>query len=388
MENIMTRHYKILLTGLLILVLTGACSNKKDDLESKKEELVELKKQAANLNAKIRALEKEIAGVDPDALRSNETLVATLVPGRKEFVRNIELRGSVQSRKNVALSSEAMGAIIQLPATEGKKVSAGELLVVLDASVIQNSIKEVDTQLELAKAVYDRQENLWKQKIGTEIQYLQAKSNYESLEQRKKTLQAQLKQTRVTAPFSGVIDAVYVRNGEVAQPGMPLVRLVNGTDMYVLADVAENHLGKFKVGDKVEVSIPGTGESYSTSVKAVGSVINQNNRTFQMEVQLPDKIATKFRPNQVALIKIADYKVADAITVPNDVILSGKSEKYLYTTKKQDGQLIADRVVIETGESADGWTEVRKGLSGNEAVIIAGHREISEGTAIRVNGKN
>lgn len=370
---------------VLLTVVAVSCGGNTNDTEAKKAQLVELKKQVADLNTQIRTLEKEIAEADPSSVRGNETLVATMVPGRQNFERFMQLRGSVQSRKNVTLSAETMGAIQSLPATEGKKVNAGELLVALDGSILRNSIKEVETQLALAKVVYERQENLWKQKIGTEIQYLEAKSNYESLTQRKQTLLAQLDQTLVVAPFSGTVDAVFVRSGEVVQPGMPLVRLVSKNDMYVSADVSEAHLGKFKVGDKVEVNIPGTDVKCLSTVRSVGSVINQNNRTFQLEVTIPESLAGKFRPNQVAVVKIADYRAEGAVIVPSNAILSGSKNKYVYTAVNSGEGMEARKVVIEPGQTSGGFTEIKSGLTGDEQVIVKGHREIAEGSALRIS---
>jgi len=386
-----TTYMKSILPNLLLVslvVVAVSCQKPAEGVDAQKAQLVELKKQAADINAQIRALETEIAKADPDAFRTNEILVATLVPGKKEFVRTIDLRGSVESRKNVLLSSEAMGSIQSLPATEGKKVRAGELLVALDGSIIQNSIKELDTQIELAKVVFERQENLWKQKIGTEIRYLEAKSTYESLVGKKKTLQSQLNQTRVYAPFDGTVDAVYVNNGEMVSPGLPLVRVINPSDTYVSAEVSEVHLGKFKVGDKVEVSLPGKELKTTGTVKAVSSVINEKNRTFSLEIQLPTNQTSMYKPNQVAVVKIADYRNPSTVSVPSDIILSGKSERYVYSVVKNGNSVEAKKVIIETGASTNGWTEVKSGLDGTEELIVAGHREVTDGTAVRISTTN
>jgi len=371
-----------------LIFVAASCQAPAEGVEAQKAKLVELKKQAADLNAQIRALETEIATADPDALRTNETLIATLIPGKKEFVRNIELRGGVQSRKNVMLSAESMGTITSLPATEGKNVRAGELLVALDAAILQNNLKELETQLELAKVVFERQQNLWKQKIGTEIQYLQAKSNYEGLVQSKNTLQSQINKTRVYAPFDGTVDAVMVNKGEMVQPGLPLVRIINPSDTYVSTEVSEAHLGKFKIGDKVEVRIPGKDITCLTKVKAVSSVINDKNRTFSMEIELPSNQAHLYKPNQVVLVNIADYKAANAVVVPSEIILSGKTAKYVYKVVKNGEGLEAQKVVIETGQSTNGMTEVIAGLDGSEELIVAGHREVADGTSVRISNNN
>ncbi|SNT30228.1 RND family efflux transporter, MFP subunit [Ekhidna lutea] len=368
--------------------LMVACGGSEDNssLAQKKAKLDSLKTQFSTLRTDIKTLEDEIARIDPEA-RANEILVATTVPGKKDFVHTLQLRANVESKKNVMLSAETMGVVRNVYVTEGQKVSKGDLLVSMDADILTNSIKEVETQLELAEEVFNRQSKLWKQKIGTEMQYLQAKSNYESLQRKKSTLQAQLNQARVRAPFSGTIDLVNAKTGEMVQPGTPLVRLVNPSEMYIKADVSEAYLGRFQVGDPLTVEIPGEDKSYKTTVKSVSNVLNTNNRTFQLEAKLPKTESFVFRPNQVTVLTIADYKSEDAVVIPSNVILSGNDGKFVYVVKNGNAQNIASKVSITTGKSQNNQTEVLSGLTGNEAVITKGYREVSNGAAVKVDGK-
>ncbi len=377
-----TSYLYLLLSGWLIT----ACSVE-SSLEAKKEELMQLETKRAQLNQQIRDLEKEITALDSNALRANNLLVTVMVPGTTLFVKNLEFRAQVESDRNVTVSAEAMGRIVSLPVTEGRKVGTGQLLAAIDASTIQSNLKQVESQLELATSVFERRKNLWDQKIGTEVQYLEAKSNKESLESQRNALASQLRQTRVQSPFSGTVDAVFVKSGEMVQPGVPIARVVSPTDMYLKADVSEAHLGKFTPGDEVEVSLIGEDQLYKTRVKSVGNVVNPQNRTFQLEVALPaGQRDFKFRPNQVATITLADYVAKEAIQIPNKVILTGKDSKFVYVVKEVEGQPVAIKKVIELGETSEGMTEILKGLDPLDQVITRGYREVSDGTVVQIHG--
>jgi len=381
---------------LSVLVFVAACSSKSVDrpnadltreeqktLEKKKSKLTKLKNEMAELKSEIDALEAEIAEIDPET-DANEILVTTLPLNKKPFRHYLELRGSVESRKNVMLSAETMGRVEKVYVTEGQKVSKGQVLVLLDDAIIQNNIDEVTTQLELAEAVYKRQKRLWDQKIGTEIQYLEAKNSYNSLKARKETLNAQLKQTRIKAPFSGTVDKVDVKVGEMLQPGMPAIRIVSPRDMYIQADVSEAYIGAFSAGDEVEVTFPGADKTFTSKVKAVSNVLKPDNRTFQMEIQLPKTNSFEYRPNQLAVIKIADYEQEDAVVIPTNVIQAGRDGKFVYTLTKKEGEQVAAKTMIEVGKSQGGETEVVAGLKGDEIIIDKGFREVSDGVIVKV----
>ncbi|REE02190.1 efflux RND transporter periplasmic adaptor subunit [Marinoscillum furvescens] len=375
---------KIINTTLIVAVAAGiyGCSST-SGMEDKKNQLAEYKKQLVELKANIAALEKEIAAEDPTALADKNTkiLVATAPVTRSEFSHEIEIRGSVASKKNVMISAETMGRIQSISVKEGQHVKAGQLLIKLNADILENNVAEVKTQLELATAVYERQANLWKQNIGTEIQYLQAKNNKESLERRLSTLKSQLDQAYVRAPFSGVVDDIPVKVGEMAQPGLPLVRVVNPREMYISADVPEIYLGKFAVGDPVSVFLPVQDKTLESKVTALGQVVNEQNRTFKIEVSLPTGV-NDFRPNQVAVLRLTDYKNEEAITLPTKIIQSDTEGKFVFVASKKEGKQVAKKVYVKPGKSFENKTEILSGLSGNEKVITNGYRDVSEGVEL------
>ena len=368
--------------GLIIIALVlNGCQPTTTTLEQKKEELKTLKDEALNMRQKISTLEKEIAEADPDFFRDNSTLVSTLKPINKKFVHKIEVRGSVQSRKNIILSAEAMGRINSIVVTEGTLVKKGQMLLKIDATTLKNAIEELKTSLELANIVYKKQANLWKNNIGTEIQYLEAKNKKESLERRLTTTYSQLDLATIEAPFSGSIDEVFVKEGEMAQPGLPMFRIVSLNDMYIKADISENHIGKIAVNDQVKVAFPSISREYNSSITAIGQVININNRTFSIEVKLESDNLVK--PNLTAVLELQDYE-NNAWVIPTEIIQSDNYGDFVFLVGNGDEKSVAKKFRIERGKSFRGETEILNDFNGNELIINQGFREVSEGVAVKL----
>lgn len=369
--------------GLIIVasVLNG-CQPTTTPLEQKKEELKTLKDEALDMRQKISTLEKEIAEADPDFFRDNSTLVSTLKPINKKFVHKIEVRGSVQSRKNIILSAEAMGRINSIVVTEGTLVKKGQMLLKIDATTLKNAIEELKTTLELANIVYKKQANLWKNNIGTEIQYLEAKNKKESLERRLTTTYSQLDLATIKAPFSGSIDEVFVKEGEMAQPGLPMFRIVSLDDMYIKADISENHIGKIAVNDEVKVTFPSIDKEYNSFITAIGQVININNRTFSIEVKLESDNLVK--PNLTAVLELQDYENNEAWVIPTEIIQNDNYGDFVFLVGNGDEKSVAKKFRIERGKSFRGETEILNDFNGNELIINQGFREVSEGVAVKL----
>jgi len=368
---------------LIALVVAGACSKPASDLESKKKELDEALNEMITLKEKVSKLETEIRAIDPTFAKNRNAVLITLLPvEEKPFEHYIDVRGAIESNKNVALSSMSGGKIERVLVKEGQPVSAGQTLVTIEADVLRNSIGEVKTSLELAETVYQKQEKLWQQKIGTEVQYLQAKNNKEAMEKKLKTLYSQLDQTIIKAPFAGSIDKVDALVGEMASPGMPLVRMVNPGDMYVKADVSEDYIGKFSAGDKVEILLPSFGTKTSSTINSVGNVINPENRTFRVELKFNSNINAK--PNQVAVVSFRDYINNKVVSVPTKIIQRDNQGQFVFVTEKKDNSIIARKVYIKSGLSYQGRTEVLEGLEGQDTVINEGFRELTEGAEVKV----
>ena len=376
-------------TSKIVVLLAGlsffAAACKSDDLSEKKAELKEKKKALQELKAEIAALEEQIADADPAfGKQVREAQLITALPVKQEtFNHFVEVSGEVQSEKNVLISAESMGVVEQVPVSEGQKVNKGQLLVSVNADVLRNNISEVRTQLDLATAVYERQKNLWEQKIGTEVQYLQTKANKDALENRLSMLQSQLAQAQARAPFSGTVEEVLVRVGEASSPGKPLVRLVSLQDMYVKADVSENFVGAFNKGDKVEIFFPSLNKTYESTITAVGQVINPNNRTFTIEARLPND-SELLRPNLLAVLKVKDFEQQNAIVVPTHLIQRDRKGEYVYVVETKEGVKQVVKKHVETGMSYNNETLVKSGLQPTDVLVNEGFREVSEGVAVKL----
>jgi len=373
----------LLLIGLIVIVATG-CDNK-PEVEKKKEELKNAQSELKGLNAKISTLEKEIATLDPTFGKKEikKTLITAFNVEKTYFEHKVEVRGSVESRKNVTVSSEIPGKIKSILVKEGQKVQKGQTLLTLDASIIRNNIEELETSMELSKTVYERQANLWKKNIGTEIQYLQSKNNYESLERKLATLNSQLDQAIIKSPFSGSIDEIIAKVGEIAQPGMPLFRVVNPEDVYIKSDVSERFIGVFKSGDEVEVHFPSQNKTIVSNITSVGQVINNQNRTFEIQVAVPSGFSS-VRPNQVVVLKLKDYTNEEAITVPTMVILKDSKGSYVFSIVKDGSDLVAKKAHIETGISYNNFTEILNGVNPGQRIANKGVRDLAEGVLVSI----
>lgn len=355
------------------------------DVEEKKAELAEAKKEYKSLKEKIKTLESELEAMDSSyAKQSDKSVqVATFKPVKEPFEHRIEVRGAVASRKNVLLSAETAGSIDRVHVKEGNRVRKGQVMISIDADILRNNIAELKTSLELATTTYERQQKLWDQHIGTEMQYLQAKNNKESLERKLATTQSQLAQATVRAPFDGVVDEVMAREGEMAMPGTQLVRITSPQDTYITADVSERYIGKLSEGDEVEVFFPVQDVWLKSTINSVGQVINQENRTFALEVKIP-KTDFVLKPNQVAVLEVRDYFEEKAYAVPTRIIQSDTKGKYIYEIKDAEDKQVAKKLYVKTGLSYDGQTEIVEGIAGSETLVSEGFRDLSNDVEVAI----
>ena len=370
---------------LFALAATSCSKEGATDAERKKQELADARKEYQELKTKINTLESELKELDPEFAKETDKaiLVSSFVPEKNTFQHKFDVRGSVKSKRNVLMSAEIPARIDRVHVRQGQNVSKGQLLVSLDADVLNNSIKELETQLELANTIYERQARLWEQKIGTEVQYLQAKNNKESLESRLATTKSQIAQANLRAPFSGSVDEVPAREGEMASPGIPLVRLTSPEDMYIEAEISERFLGKVVPGDRVEVQFPMQEKSIESTVAAVSDVINPENRTFRVDVRIPGS-NIDLRPNQVTILQITDYVKKDAISIPTRLLLRDDQGEYVYAIEKKGKDDVAKKIRVKSGMTYSGQTEIIEGLKGDEQLIDKGFRDVAEGVQVAV----
>jgi membrane fusion protein, multidrug efflux system len=373
--------YTRLFAAVTLAALIAGCSaaSKEDD---KKARLEKLKTEQANLAKEIVKLEEEIAKENPDStstVRAKDVSVTEISP--KKFDAFIKTQGKVESENNILVGAKSPGVVTQVYVTEGQQVSKGQTLAQIDNSVIERNIESMESQLALAKSVYERQENLWKQKIGTEVQYLQAKTNKESLEKQIASLREQNDMYKIKSAISGVVDAVYVKVGENIAPGMPAARIVNANDLKLTASVSEAYVTKIKKGNKVIVSIPEIGEEIQAQIAFVGRTIEAMSRTFSIEVNLPSR--PELRPNMTATVKIVFETTPDALVVPVNVIQQINNEKVVYVAEVEGKRTVAKRKVITVNGVFDNQAQVQ-GLKAGDKLITFGYQGLNDGDVVKI----
>lgn len=370
----------ILLSTLSIFFL--ACSNKQDNANI--DDLI-ASKNVEKLNAKKALLQADLTKIN-DALetldvKEEEALVSVSKVKDTIFNHYLEIQGSVNTKENILIQPEVPGTLVALNVIAGQHVTKGQVLGKTDDGGLSQQLASLENQYTLAKTTYERQKNLWDQKIGSEIQYLQAQTQMISAQRAVAQIKAQLAKTVIRAPFTGVIDEVYAEKGEVVSPSQQgLMRIVNLNNMYVSTSIPETYIGKLKVGTEVGVYLTSLGKTYKGKVRQIGSFINPNNRSFGIEVSVPNP-DNLLRPNQVAKLKITDYTNKNVIVVPTNVVQEdGEKNKFVYiVTNIKDKTGIAKKVIVKVGQSSDNVTEILSGLSDNEVIVTEGMNTISEG---------
>ncbi|MBO0930891.1 efflux RND transporter periplasmic adaptor subunit [Fibrella aquatilis] len=375
----MKRTY--IITTLLVTLL-AACGPKKSDLQTKKEELAKLKGEQADLNTKVKSLETELAKLDPvkrEEAKVKAVAVAPVVAGT--FRHFVDLQGTVDAKNNVQVSPKGAGGVITaMYVVEGTPVRAGQAIAKLDDQIVRESLAEVQTQLSLANTVYEKQANLWKQQIGTELQYLQAKSNKESLERRIATIKAQLGQSVVTAPISGVVDQVVGKVGQPAAPGMGIVRIVNLSRLKVVAKVADTYSGTVRKGDPIQITFPDIKKQINGTITFVSTSVDPLSRTFTIEASLPSDNALK--PNMLAQVKINDASKPNALVINQNLIQNTENGQLVYVAVAEGNKKVAKAKKVTTGQSYGGQIEITQGLSAGDQLITQGYQEVTDGQTI------
>jgi membrane fusion protein, multidrug efflux system len=373
--------YNRFIIAIAVAAFLAACSAAAPE-NDKKAKLEQLKKQQADLSKQIIALEEQIEKETPDSLktvRAKEVSVTKLAP--KQFDHYVQTQGMVESENNIQVSSKTMGVVEQVFVKEGQTVSKGQAIAQIDNSALVANVESMKANLSLARTVYERQENLWKQKIGTEVQYLQAKANKESLEKQLNSLEEQVAMTRITAPISGTVDAVFAKVGQNISPGVPAAIVVNTNDLKLTAKVSEAYVTQVKKGNKVLINIPEIGREIVGNVTFVGKNIDPMSRTFPIEVSL--KSAQELRPNMTATVKVVFTTAADAIVVPVNVIQNVNNEKIVYVAEKKGSQTVAKKKVVTVDGIYNNQAQVQ-GLQDGDQLITFGYQGLNDGEVIKI----
>jgi len=385
---------KHILTLSFIAVLLASCGGdkknsvekilEKNNLEDIRTKRAELVSEQEDIHSKIKLLDERIKTLDTT---QNIPLITTILAKEEVFDHVLELQGNVTTKNLLVITPEYSGILTNVYVTEGQRVSKGQTLAKIDDGGLSQQLAQLKIQSALAKTTFERQQKLWNQKIGSEIQFLQAKSSYEAQEEAINQLQKQLSKTVVRAPFSGTIDDVITEKGSVVGAGQtPLMQIVNLDDMYIETDVPESYIPTVVQGKNVTVQFPVLGTSIDTKVRQAGDVINVANRTFKIEVAVPNKDKT-IKPNLTAKLKINDYTNPKAILVPQSIISeNAEGEQYVYIVKdkKDNNQGTVNKVIIKTGKTQGDVIEVLEGITNGAELIQEGARSVKDGQTVKV----
>ena len=368
---------KINYIPLLFIVLLAACAPKTD----KKAELEQLKVQRDQLNTQIAQLEAIVNPSENDKVKAVAVKIDTI--SNSVFSHFIEVQGIVDADQNVSVSPQSPGIVTAVYAKEGMAVKRGQLLAALDDMVLKESKNEIQTQLDLATTIFNKQKALWEKNIGSEVQFLQAKANKESLERRIKTIDEQIALMRVTSPINGTVEDVPLKVGQLASPGAPnsVIRIINMSTAKVEAEVSETFATRIKNGNQVIVSFPDLGKEIATTLHFTSRFIDPSNRTFKVECKLQSG-EVELRANMIAYVKINDYTNEKALCLPVNNVQSNQSGKFVYVARQEGAQWIAARQPVKTGVDYNGVVEILEGLSEGDIIVSSGFQNLKEGEAI------
>ncbi len=390
LEHINTKKMKpiAIITAILFLVACGG--SKKDtaaSLTDKKVQLEGLKKDQLALSEKISTLEQEIAKLDPSTVAEKIKLVGVTVIEAQNFTHYIDLQGKIATENVYNVSPRGMGGQVkEIYVKQGDNVRKGQLLLRLDDALVQQNIKQLESQLAFAKNIFERQKNLWNDGIGTEVQYLTAKNNVEGLEKQMAIVKEQSSTSRVYSEVSGIVETVNIRPGELFT-GSPLagITIVNPSALKATVDVPENYVSKISKGMPVVVDVPDLGKSFNTQISLISETINNNSRSFIAESKLP--ASSQLKPNQLALVRILDHQSKNALVVPVETIQTDDKGKYVFVLKEENGKKVARKKPVNIGEFYDAQIEVKTGLTAGEQLITKGFQGLYEGQLIATEMK-
>ena len=363
---------------LALVIIAAACSSTMD----KKAELEKLKKQHDKIADQIKKLETELKVNDSASIKSTDVMVTEVQPS--EFNHYIEVQGKVDGQDNVAVAPQMPGVVTAVYVKEGDVVRKGQVLAQLDDNVIQQQIAGVKQQLDFATNLFVKQKSLWDQQIGSEVQYLTAKNNKESLEKNLATLHQQVEMYKIKAPINGTVEEVGVKVGQMAAAGTtPVFRVVNFSSAKIMADIAEVYAPKVKVGNDVLVFFPDFTQELKSKIIFSSKYINPTNRSFQIEIHLGAS-KVEYRANMIAVVKINDYQNKKALVLPVNYIKDSPEGKYLFVARQEAGKTVAQKQKVEIGQTYNGLAEITSGLKAGDKIITTGFNSLVEGQALSI----
>lgn len=385
---------KNIYTLIVISLILASCGggNKKsidtiiatNDLQEVRNKKAEIILEQHKIKEQLKQLDDAIAKLD---IVKKVPLITTFKVEEEVFNHFLELQGSVTTKNLLVLYPQFSGILTNVYVKEGQRVKKGQLLAKIDDGGLSQQLAQLQIQSELSKTTFERQQRLWDQKIGSEMQYLQAKSNYEAQAKAISQLQQQVEKTKVKAPFSGTIDDIITEQGSVVSPGQTqLMRIINLDNMYIVADVPEKYINNITINKKVKVEFPVLNKTIDSKIRQVGHYINPGNRTFKVEISIPNK-EKNIKPNLTAKLNINDYTNEKALLIPQSIIsenANGQQYIYIINNKNDINEAVAEKIVIETGLTQGDVIEVLKGIENGAEIIQEGARSVNNGQTVKI----
>ncbi len=373
----------IILSAVLTAMFVSSCGGSEQVTDSKaQEELKNVQLQIAELQKKEQALLKQIGGTD--AARSKMVEVQTIELGT--FQNDLTVEGMVDAQNSTIATSKVPATVTQILVKVGQQVRTGEALARLDNSSLTQSKRELEQQYDFAKTLYEKQMRLWKKGVGTEVQYLSAKNQMDALEKSVNTLNANIEMYTIKSPIDGSVEAVDLKVGQVAAPGMPYFKVVNTAQIKAVAEVSEAYAGSVHQGDEVEVEFPDLNKKFKNKIGFASKYIDPLNRTFKVEIPL---LGIKdIKPNMVARLKITEYQKQNTIVVPTNCVQVTEKEAFVMIAKKDGDKTIAQKQIVTLGLSNKNTSEIVSGLNIGDALIVNGFQELAEGQTLQIKSEN
>lgn len=373
----------ISIIGAALFLIGCAAPEEEQGLARLKEQRDSLKSESTRIGAEIMAIDSKIAELSDEFSLPQVTALKVV---SSDFDHYFTVQGNIETDLNAQVFPESQGIITGIYVYEGQSVSKGQRLMSLDTELIRKNIVEVETQYDFAVEIYERQKRLWGQNIGSEIQFLEAKTNKTRLENTLSTLQKQASMGTVNAPFSGIIDAITPKVGEMASPAMPVARIISLDNMYVTADVSENYLSKIAKGMPAQVIVPGVDTVFST-INRVGRFINPENRTFEIALDLTEDAS--FRPNMFASLRINDLHLDSVTVIPNAMVQQdSKGNEFLYVLNPKGNTYEVEKRIVTLGGSYGDNTYISSGLKPGELIVDKGARRVVSGEEVELSEMN
>ena len=362
------------LIGISLMLCCGKTSKQSASLLELNHNKRDLIQQIDSLSSLLKSVELNISKLDTN---KRLTRVTAMKSEEKMFQHFIEVQGSVEADQSVELYPESSGNITKIFVREGQSISKGHPLVQIDNSILESSKVELQTQLDLATTTFERQKRLWDQNIGSEMQYLQAKAKKEGLENSLESLKSQAKKLKITAPFSGTVDEIFVKTGGLANPMFPALRLINLNQIHVESEVTETYLKYIKKGTEVELYFPSIDKKINTKVDQVGNYINPNNRSFKVRINVNNTDGT-LKANLLAEVKISDFKEV-GIVIPSNLIQKDRMNKpFVYSLVKEDKFYRVKKSYIIEKISYENESFISEGLEADALIVDKGSQLVKE----------